>query len=350
MESREFLEKLWASREQARLSINLEGQNLERQDLSKTRLESLSPRSTEGYRPPRLSLADLKDAELSGYWCDLQLNSARMDEARLGGLWQRCKFKFVSLKRASMASCDATELLFDRCELQECDFSRAKLRDAQFLECDLSETNFQDADLRGARFHKCRLHDVNWKGAQLDGCQGLSDLEPLESEDAQVLLGECLVLEDFDIPAEWEQAAEEFLSLGSDSERAAYELSAFRYFTLSTKGVFPEACGEDTPQALFRFGQTFFPEECQGESYSRSDFDEGSLSKFLLEYGNANCEERKRSLTAWYELVKAGLFAGEARVSVYDLTNETEHENVEYGIQLLVGGNRAIALVRRWFL
>lgn len=72
---------------------------------------------------------------------------------------------------------EGERILFDHVDLNDAEFSAAKLKSARFFDCDLTQTDFYHVTLPGARFHASSLADV----------RGAEYLRDVVIESAQVL-------------------------------------------------------------------------------------------------------------------------------------------------------------------
>lgn len=328
-----------------------------------------------GGAPPDLSLADLKGAHLEGNWDNLSMNAARLDQAKLEGSYDGSKFSFVTLKKASLAGCSLNDSLFDRCSFTKCDLEGTLLRNCGFVACHFRGANLARADLSGSFFKKCKFdQDTVWEDALLESVSGLEQAPdtgggvsaellrelfgadaPDYSDQASELLG-CPIVEEFAVPIALEQAMDELLAVeGEFVARTSPALSDLKYFALSAERPFPSGESEEFERALFDFGKQFFPEELrfqqngseefEGDSHRLRVFNRQQFRSWLTEYLHSRSSE---ALGAFLTTSESELFGPSETVRVYDLANESDNENIEFGVYLVVGRRCAISITRRW--
>lgn len=345
-----------------------------------------------GGAPPNLSLADLKEAHLRGRWDNLSMNAARLDKARLEGSYDGSKFSFVTLKKASLAGCSANNSMFDRCSFIECDLEGAQLRNCGFVACHFGDANLSGADLSGSFFKECTFdEETNWEGALLEAVSGLDETPDTRHRISEDLLSEafgpdavdyldqafdllgCPIVEEFAVPMEFEQAMDELLGVEAELlDRTSQALSDLKYFALSARRPFPIDEGEEFERALFDFGKQFFPselqfqqngsEEFEGDPHPMKILDTAQYRSWLSGYIHNSAtndaaqelgldqEERNQALLAFLEVSQESLFGDSETVRVYDLANEMDNENIEFGVHLVVGKRSALSITRHWLL
>ncbi len=98
--------------------------------------------------------------------CDLSL--AKINGAKIH------RVEFIGCKLAGWNFSRVNKILlsvdFDKCKIQQSDFSDIKLKNKKFIHCDVSDTDFSGCDLSGSNFHKTKFKNCFFQNCDLREC------------------------------------------------------------------------------------------------------------------------------------------------------------------------------------
>lgn len=144
---------------------DLAGARLDRTTLTRARFTGADLTGATILRPNIFASLEVTGTEQPDF------SKARMAGAKLAGRFDRVSFAGADLSNAVFAAepRENETLITPRTELAGCDFSGAKLQNADLGFNDLRFARFVNADVRGASFVEANLEGANFSGADVTG-------------------------------------------------------------------------------------------------------------------------------------------------------------------------------------
>lgn len=120
---------------------------------------------------------NLKDIQSKVY--NIVYTSGLVSDDFSSSNFYECMFKGVSFK-GNMSGCLFQDVIFERCDLSNCDFSECVFRRVTFETCRMMGTDLSSSSFTDTVFHNCQcayinLNGTKWKDARLERtlmCEG----------------------------------------------------------------------------------------------------------------------------------------------------------------------------------